>query len=258
MLVAAALVPDTVLLLPGAAGGASDEPALVALREAALAAVAAAVPGAARVVVVAPGRSDRSVAGDVRPGAAAVGVPDGLLAWPVPTLRLAPPPGGPAPVAGPPGVPSAVALQLLARAVGRVDDDRTHAVEVGGRDARELRDLGARVCTDGPTALVVVGSGSARHGPDAPLADDPAAPALDAALARALTTGGAGARDVLADLDAATADALAVSGWAPWQVLVGALDAAGGAPRASGGRADVWRGAAHAAACWRVAAGAAS
>ncbi len=261
VLVAAALVPDTVLLLPGAAGGASDDPGLVRLRDAALAAVRAAVAPAGapgtdarpRVVVVAPGRADRSATGDVPLGAAAAGVPDRLLAWPVPTLRLAAAPGGPPPVPGPLGVPASVGARLALR----VGADVRHVVEVASRDAAALREAGARLCADGPTALVVVGSGSARHGPDAPLADDPAARPVDAALAAALTGAGRDARDLLADLDGARAQALAVSGWGPWQVLVGALDASGGVPRAEGAaHADVWRGAAHGAACWRVAPGA--
>ncbi|QGQ19623.1 hypothetical protein GC089_10790 [Cellulomonas sp. JZ18] len=251
MLVAAALVPDTVLLLPGVAGGASHAPALAGLRDAALAAVAAAVDPAERVVVVAPGRADRAVAGRVRPGAAAAGVPDHLLTWPVPALDLEPAPGGPVAVPGPPGPAAAVGLQLVVRA-GRGAGDGLHVVEVAARDVDALRRLGAALTGDGRTALVVVGSGSARHGPDAPLADDPRAPVLDDRLARALTDGGTGGRDVLAALDPALADALAVSGWGPWQVLVGALDAAGAAPRAVGGRADVVHGAAHAVACWQL------
>ncbi|QCB93924.1 hypothetical protein [Cellulomonas shaoxiangyii] len=254
MLVAAALVPDTVLLLPGAAGGASDEPGLVVLRDAALAAVAGALAtvadGSARVVVVAPGRADRAVVGAVRPGAAAVGVPDAFIGWPVPTLTLEAPRAGPAPAAGALAVPAAVGLQLVLRAG---DGTRpVHVVEVGTRDAAALRDAGARLCADGPTVLVVVGSGSARHGPDAPLAEDPAAPAVDAAVADAVAGGGRRARDVLAGLDPVAAEALAVSGWAPWQVLVGALDASGGVARTVACHDDVWRGAAHGAACWRV------
>lgn len=250
MLVAAALVPDTVLLLPGAAGAGSDAPALAGLRAAALTAVGAAAGRAGRVVVVAPGRADRTVAGRVRPGGAAAGVPDHLLAWPVPVLTLAPAPGGPPVRPGPPGVPAAVGLQLAVR--GAPGNDRLHTVEVASRDAAALRSLGAALTADGPTSLVVVGSGSARHGPDAPLSDDPRAPALDERLARALTTGGTAGRDALAGLDPVLADALAVSGWAPWQVLVGAVDASGAVPRAGGGRSDVVHGAAHAAACWYV------
>ncbi|WP_309134507.1 hypothetical protein [Cellulomonas sp.] len=252
MLVAAALVPDTVLLLPGAAGGASDAPVLAALRAAALEAVAGAVRAAARVVVVAPGRADRTVVGPVRPGAAAAGVPDHQLEWPVPALDLAPAPGGPPAASGHVGVPAAVGLQLLARAAAS-PAPAVHVVEVASRDAAALRRLGAALTAGAGTALVVVGSASARHGPDAPLADDPDAPPVDDALARATTGAGSSGRDVLAALDPLVADALAVSGWGPWQVLVGAVDAAGTAPSATGGRADVAYGAAHAAAQWRVA-----
>ncbi|NNH08417.1 hypothetical protein HLB10_15175, partial [Cellulomonas fimi] len=74
-------------------------------------------------------------------------------------------------------------------------------------------------------ALVVVGSGSARHGPDAPLADDDRAPALDASLAADLADAGPGARARLSALDEQLAADLAVSGWPGWQVLLGAVRA---------------------------------
>ncbi|GIG33941.1 hypothetical protein [Cellulomonas oligotrophica] len=256
MLVHAALVPDTALLVPGVAG--RHEPAgLADLRAAALAAVAEGVEAArgGRLVVVAPraGTDDRAPAGRVRAGLGAAGVPDALLGWPVPDLPVvAPPAGVDLPVAGPSvGVPAAVALHLVAAASPADPPADVVVVEVA-RDAAaparaaDLRALGAACAADAPTALVVVGSGSARHGPHAPLADEPDAPAWDDALHAALA--GPGARDALAGLDRGACARLAVSGWAPWQVLVGA---SAGVPLTA--RLDavvLLAGAAHAAGAW--------
>jgi hypothetical protein len=251
---AAALVPDTVLLLPGVAGRGPDEPVLVALRAAAAAVVADAVAGAARVVVVAPGRADRAIVGDVALGAAAAGVPDALLREPVPTVRLDPPGVGPSAGSGAVGSGTVVGLRL-ALAAG-VPAHRLHALEVAPGPVPPLRATGAALGEDAGTVLVVVGSGSARHGDDAPLPGDARASAVDATLLAALQQGGAAARSALAALAEPTATALAVTGWAPWQVLVGALDAASGDPgddRTDVRHATVWRGAAHAAVLWRVA-----
>lgn len=221
MLVRAALVPDTALLLPGAAGSAD---VLRGLRTAALAAVAEVVASGARsLVVVAPGPTSRELVGTVRPSLGAAGIPDDLLWWPSHAVALA---GGRADAdtesAGP-SIASAVALHLLIKAHRRRD---LRVVEVTGRDrADELAALGSALVADGPTGLVVVGSGSGRHGPDAPLADDPRAVAHDARLLEDLTDAGTDARARLALDDPALADELAVRGWAPWQVLLGAVGA---------------------------------
>ncbi|TFH72621.1 hypothetical protein [Cellulomonas sp. HD19AZ1] len=255
-MLAAALVPDTVLLLPGAAGRGPDEAALRALRAAAGAVVADAVAGAERVVVVAPGARDRALTGDVPLGAGAAGVPDHLLREPVPTVRLRPAPGAPDAAVGGAETGTVVGLRLALAAGTRAE--RLHAVEVAPGPAGALRALGAALGADPSTALVVVGSGSARHGDDAPLPGDPRADDLDDALLRALADGAGPARRALAALDPATAAALAVTGWAPWQVLVGALDARAATARDEGPApevrlATVWRGAAHAAVLWRAA-----
>ncbi len=249
MLVAAALVPDTALLVPGASG--RTDPA-AGLREVATAAVRRAVEHADRVVVVAPGRAARrtpettpegsaasggsaharagtttvpavAVVGQVRASLAAAGIPDQMLAQ-VPPADLV----VPEEVAARLGrthrasVPTAVALRLLA-ATGR---GAAHAVETCGRDGVALRALGSSlVSARTRTALVVVGSASGRHGPDAPLADDPEALAYDDALVDALRSGEPAARERIAALDPVRAEALAVTGWGPWQVLVGATAA---------------------------------
>lgn len=267
MLVAAVLVPDTVLLLPGVAGRGPDPAWLADLRSAAVRAVRDAVRSAGRVVVVAPGRASRTVVGTVAVGAAAAGVPDHLLRDPVPSVRLAAPPTAPTPgpaAGGAAGTGTSVGLHLvLAAGPSRTDvvagapDEEVpglHAVEVAPAPAATLRAQGARLCADVPTALVVVGSGSARHGADAPLPGDERAAALDADLLAALRSGSGPGRDALADLDAARCAELAVTGWGPWQVLVGALDVATGPvadPRVM--VAGVHGGAAHAVVAWDVA-----
>lgn len=232
MLVAAALVPDTVLLVPGA-GGLADPAAR--LREAALAVVAKAVGGASALVVVAPGRETRELEGQVVASLGAAGIPDGQLAWPAPSVGA----GAPARA----GAPASVGLHLAVRAGWQ---GSTTVVEVAPDDG--LVGLGAALVADGPTALVVVGSGSGRHGPDAPLADDDRAPAYDAALLTDLSDASPAALARLAARPRDEAAALAVTGWAPWQVLVGAVGATRVAAYAE--HADVLAGAQHAALLW--------
>lgn len=246
MLVAAALVPDTALLVPGVSG---RHDALPALRDAALRAVAHAVDGATSVVVVAPARQAAEPGGTLRGSLAAVGVPDALLGWPVPETAVDT--SGPTAV---PAVASAVALHLLARAGWdgpvRVVEVERDALSAGPAAALAERGASLVADADGPVALVVVGSGSGRHGPDAPLADDDRAPALDASLAADLGAGDGGARDRLASLDAGLASALAVSGWAPWHVLLGAVGTR--SVDATLLAADVSLGAHHVVALWRA------
>ncbi|MFC0715710.1 hypothetical protein [Cellulomonas biazotea] len=258
MLVAAALVPDTALLVPGVAG-VSD--VLPDLRAAALDAVATATSRATRVVVVAPGPDDADPAGVLRASLGAVGVPDGLLGWDVPEVATGE--GGSGATVSVPAVASSVALHLLARTgwdgplrvveVARDGRGRARAQELAARGARAVAEAAGRSARtsgqdDDLVALVVVGSGSGRHGPDAPLADDDRAPALDAALAADLADGGAAARDRLASLDPVLAAELAVSGWGPWQVLLGAL--AGVPVRAKVLAVDTTTGAHHLVALW--------
>ncbi|MDM7832058.1 class III extradiol ring-cleavage dioxygenase family protein [Cellulomonas edaphi] len=206
MLVAAALVPDTALLVPGS-GGTVDVAAT--LRSAALDAVQASVADARSLVVVAPGPRTRELTGRVVATLGAAGIPDGQLAWP--------------PVAFGTGedarasVAASVGLHLAARCGWH---GATRVVEVA--PGAGLGELGASLVADGPTGLLVVGSGSGRHGPDGPLADDERAPAYDEALLADLADAGPAARARLTQRPADEAAALAVTGWAPWQVLVGA------------------------------------
>jgi hypothetical protein len=121
--------------------------------------------------------------------------------------------------------------------------------------AGRLAAAGRRLVADrGPVALVVVGSLSARHGPDAPRADDARAPAYDDALLADLADAGPHARAALAGLDPVLAAALDMTAWAPWQVLLGA---AGDADVTAQVRAaDSPFGAQHVVATWIVTAGA--
>ncbi|ROS28180.1 hypothetical protein [Cellulomonas sp. PhB150] len=233
MLLAAALVPDTALLVAGA-GGLGDPGRR--LRAAALAVVDAAVSGAAAVVVVAPGPVTRELAGLVVASLGAAGVPDDRLDWPAPAVGAG--------ARSRAGVPASVGLHLLARA-GFTGPTRVVEVAAGPG----LADLGARLVQGERTALVVVGSASGRHGPDAPLADDETAPAYDEALLADLAGPSPTARARLAALTSDGARELAVTGRAPWQVLLGTVDA-GVVGHLE--HAEVLAGAQHAAILWRA------
>jgi hypothetical protein len=244
MLVAAVLIPDTALLVPGA-GGAAD--AGGALRQAALEATREVARHGGRIVVVAPGRSDRTLGTWARASLGAAGVPDELVGWPPPSQVLdRPAPHGTGPVAG---VPASVALFLLAQhRVAAADVLEVAATVTRPERGAELRAVGRRLADERPTTLVVVGSPSGRHGPDAPLADDPRAPEYDDALVADLADAGPAARARLASLDPALAGELAVTGWAPWQVLLGAVGDREAAGRLW--RLEVLAGAAHAVLTW--------
>ncbi|WP_426595321.1 hypothetical protein ACPPVS_07075 [Cellulomonas sp. McL0617] len=214
MLVGAALIPDTATLVDGATGDAGPVHGLLVPTLTAITQVLASNPDV--VVVVAPGASDRVLGGSVSTSLAAAGIPDDQVRWPTVHVTLEDDGGG----LVQPSIASAVALHVVRRA-GRERGIRV--VEVtpapGGVG---LADLGRMLAQDRPTALVVVGSGSGRHGPDAPLADDVRAPAYDAALLTDLADAGPDARARLASSEPGLAAELAVRGWAPWQVLLGA------------------------------------
>ena len=228
MLVAAALVPGTALLVPGAAGRAE---VLVDLRAQALDAVAELVAaGPDLVVVIAPGSRDRQLDGPVRATLAPAGILDGRLGWSRPAAD------GAAVV----GIAASVGLLLLARSgwlapVRVVEVGPSPGGSTSAERAVRLHAVGADLVAaqagtgvggqSGPDrfGLLVVGSLSARHGPDAPLADDARAPAFDARVLADLADGGPAARARLADLDADLASELAVTGWGAWQLLVGAV-----------------------------------
>ncbi len=230
-------LPDTALLVPGAAGRA--DPA-AGLRDAAVAALADLAggddgdPGVGRVVVIAPARRGRFLPHPVAPGLGGAGLdlPD-----------LAPPALDGAPRAD---VPASVALVLL-RAAGVAAP-----VDVVEIDRAADHVVAAHDSSAAPSAVVVVGSLSARHGPDAPLADDPRAPAVDDALLAALAEGPAALARALDDLGADGARDLAVSGRAPWRTAL-ALLPAGALAEAATVHPEVVAGAQHVVAAWRLA-----
>jgi hypothetical protein len=230
-------LPDTALLVPGA-GGAADPSA--ALRAAALAALGAADAGE-RVLVVAPGRRSRVLPHPVRLGLGAAGldVAGTEVAAPVDVA-----PDDPVPPAHRADVAASTALLLLRAAGVRAPVD---VVELDRAAADHAAPPGS---ADGVGLLVVVGSLSARHGPDAPLADDPRAPAADAALLAALGRGPAALADALDTLGTDGARDLAVSAAGPWRTALRLLP--DGAVEVAAPHAEVLAGAQHAVAAWTV------
>jgi hypothetical protein len=73
--------------------------------------------------------------------------------------------------------------------------------------------------------LLIMGDGSACHGPKSPGYDDPRAHSFDANVTNALATCDT---EALLALDVDLATDLLVAGRAPWQVLAGAVEASGG------------------------------
>ena len=256
MLVAAALVPDTALLVPGA-GGVADPG--VSLREAALVAVAEVVravgevggvdgatvdperPGSGGgVYVVAPGRRDHTVIGAVRASLGAAGVPDEMLGWS---------PVGPA---GAPsvGVSASAGLLLASQCGVRASGVVEIATTAGAGRVGAAHAVGIDLADRDASALIVVGSLSGRHGPDAPLADDPRASAYDDEVLADLADAGEAARLRLWQLDPVLASELAVTGWGPWLALTAAVGGASVDARLL--HSEVLAGAAHAVLTWRV------
>jgi hypothetical protein len=205
VLVAAAVVPATPLLVPAVAGsttGAGDE----LLRSRTMQAVRTSLDAAPeRVVVVAPGATTGPVTG--RWSWTTLGVP--LRAGAGPWLDLA----------------SSVGDWLLDE-VGWSGDREHHclAPDAGVTACVSVGRLWAR--DDRRTALLVLADGSARRSVKAPGCLDPRAEQLDAQISHALRTADA---EALLALDAALAQALLVAGLGPLQALAAA---AGGRMRA--------------------------
>ncbi|GAA2728491.1 hypothetical protein [Cellulomonas aerilata] len=225
MLDNATLVPDTALLVPGAAGAAEVLPEVRAAAVAAVEALLAASP--ARVVVVAPGRADRMMPGPFAPTLAAAGIDDARLGWPL-TAGDVHPDVTPTRVDGP---ASAVALALLARCgwsgpttLAEVAPPGTEPLTVAPGRAAELAALGYGLAS-GPerVAFLVAGSFSARRGSDAPLEHDRRAAAVDGGMLADLADAGPDARVRLAGMAPDLAAELAVTAWAPWQLVLGAV-----------------------------------
>jgi hypothetical protein len=228
VLSAVVLLPDTVLLVPGGAGRA--DPA-AGLRAAAVEALRAADPGPdGRVLVLAPATRDRELTHPVGVGLGAAGLPG---------------PAGRADAVAPwsrADVPASTALVLLDLAGCRAPVDVRELARSGGSTTAD--DTGTA------TTLVVVGSPSARHGADAPLAEDPRAPEVDARLLAALADGPAALAAALDALGPDAARELAVSGWAPWRAALGLLAAERTPVQAVTCTTAVVAGAQHAVARW--------
>lgn len=207
--VAAAVCPHPPLIVPEiAAGAAPDLADLRAACHAAAADLLAASP--ATVVVVGSGADDQTIAPGGYDTFARFGVP-------VP-VRL-----GRAPAQSH-FLPLSVLVGgwLLQRAAAPVV-----VAQVVGGDTSTARcaDLGRRLAErDDPIALLVMGDGSAYRDKESPGYDDARAQAYDDGVAAALGDADAAA---LRGLDPALSAELSAAGRAPWQVLAGAVQAAG-------------------------------
>lgn len=227
-LLAAAVCPHPPLIVPELAGAAAPE--LAELRDACAAAVAALyAAGADTVVLVGAGERTTELALPRRGSFAPWGLPL--------TVGLATAGGDPVPPSrgveplSPPVDDEELPLSLL---VGAWLVDRTappaptawRMVSVASDEpADRCAALGAGLRVDGSWALLVLGDGSACHGPKAPGYDDPRAGAYDEGVARALADADA---DALLGLDPVLSAQLGVAGRPAWQVLAGAVRAAGG------------------------------
>lgn len=211
-LVATAVLPTPVFLLPGMTGSGAAEPDL---RAACLDALKVVCASAEAVCVIA----DRYEIGTPRPpGAGHRG-----RQW-QPTLghRLA---RALLEDVGWAGSAGDVATRGTTREITTscLDDARTCA----GLWASETALRG-----DAATALVVMGDLSACSTPDSPTWYDPAAAAFDLAVQRALLSGDP---EALLTLDPQAGRDFLVSGRAPWQVMAGAWLSASGRPDSGGG-----------------------
>ncbi|WKU08750.1 hypothetical protein Q2K16_29060 [Micromonospora sp. HUAS LYJ1] len=263
-LVAAAVCPHPPLIVPELAGAAAPE--LAELRAACAAAVTALyATGADTIVLVGAGERTAELALPCRGSFAPWGLPrtvDLGTPHPDPAVDAGPSPVRAAPPRSDPGPPPAVPLRgggsgslpavlppdgvepvslpaddaglPLSLLVGAWLVDRTappaptawRMVSVASDEpADRCAALGARLRVDGPWALLVLGDGSACHGPKAPGYDDPRAGAYDRGVARALADADA---DALLGLDPELSTQLGVAGRPAWQVLAGAVRAAGG------------------------------
>lgn len=204
MLTAAVLVPDTALMVPGAAGAAE----VLAHERAAAETAASALLDSERVVVIVPARSGHHTGGG---GLADAGIDSSFVTWPAPD-RLGP------------GVATAVALSLLTQVgwTGPVE-----VVEASGTD-REMQTVGERlVRLADRVGLLLLGTVGARREADSPLPPDPRAAAVEDAVLADLAELDRAAVDRLAAVPAGLAEQLSSTVWAGSQVLVGAVRAAG-------------------------------
>jgi hypothetical protein len=211
-LVAAAVCPHPPLLVPEVAAGAAAEVAgLLAAADQAVAHLLAS--GADTVVVVGGGPRTRHVGG---------GRGD-FARWGAPQVRFA---------FGDTALPE-LSLLIGGWLLARHDLGGRAAVFTAVADTAPAADCAALGRTLAAAAqrvaLLVMGDGSACHGPKAPGYDDPRAPGYHKDVAGALAAADPAA---LLALDPAGSTDLKVAGRAAWQVLAGAAG-------------DRWRGAVH-------------
>ncbi|WP_433391673.1 class III extradiol dioxygenase subunit B-like domain-containing protein [Micromonospora sp. KLBMP9576] len=212
-LVAAAVCPHPPLIVPELAGAAAPE--LDELRAACDAAVAGLIAAGPEVIFLVGGgpetvRFNAAEHGSLRP----YGLDRHVRLWKVNCAG-----GDRLPLSLTVGAwllqRSRTALPRLARSVA-ADAAPAHCAELGAEFA---------AATEPRVALLVTGDGSACRGPASPGYDDPRAEAYDEGVARALADADTGA---LLDLDPVLSAQLKAAGRAPWQVLAGAVRAAGG------------------------------
>jgi hypothetical protein len=209
-LVAAAVCPHPPLIVPEIAAGAAAETA--DLRAACDAAVATLVAsGAQSLVVVGVDDTTREYWRPFR---------GSLARWGAPIEAVPGEPGG-----------DQMPLSLLIGAwLLRRRPPGAPGVRMFGIDpaetAQACAELGGRLGSNRPWALLAMGDGSACRGLKSPGYDDPRAEPYDKDVARALADADP---DALLDLDPELSAQLRVAGRAPWQVLAGAARAAGGA-----------------------------
>ncbi|MEU8261148.1 class III extradiol dioxygenase subunit B-like domain-containing protein [Micromonospora sp. NPDC048999] len=238
-LVAAAVCPHPPLIVPELAGAAAGE--LDDLRAACDVAVARLyASGARRIVVV--GAGDRTADLDFP-------YRGSFAPWGLPLeVRLGRLPSG---AVGTDGLP--LSLLVGAWLLRRVRPDEKRPISwrmvslAPDEPVENLAAGGARIGADQPWALLVMGDGSACRGVKAPGYDDPRAQAYDDGVARALADADA---EALLGLDPMLSTELKVAGRAPWQVLAGAVRAAGGDWRGDLGYHEAPYGVAYFVASW--------
>ncbi len=216
-LVAAAVCPHPPLIVPEVAGAAAPE--LDDLRAACDAAVSRLFASGARSILVV-GADDRGadLEHPFRGSFAPWGVPVEVRLGSLPDGRV-----------GSDDLPLSllVGAWLLGRRPAAGTGGMRWGMKTVGSDepVEACAALGARLGSDQPWALLVMGDGSACRGEKAPGHADPRAEAYDAGVARALADADTGA---LLGLDPEMSAQLMVAGRAPWQVLAAAARSAGG------------------------------
>ncbi|MFE9654724.1 hypothetical protein [Micromonospora sp. NPDC006431] len=212
-LVAAAVCPHPPLIVSELAGAAAGE--LDDLRAAADVALARLLAAAPEVILLVGGGPESRVFGSADSGSLrGYGLDRPVRLWP-------------AACSGAEVLP--LSLTVGAWLVGRTGTElpRLARSVAEGATPAECAELGAALADESErrTAVLVLGDGSACRGTRAPGYDDPRAEAYDDGVARALAGADAAA---LLGLDPVRSAELKVAGRAPWQVLAGAVRAAGG------------------------------